>query len=145
MRNTPPPPGELPGDESPEKVMNGAKSSVLEEGVRKAIGRLCKWKGVLTMWQCGKGASNESGEFRAISDLREQLLIQSVQNNAILGALLGKKIITQAEWANALIMESQAMEKYMEKRFPGFRANDSGIEIASKVAEETMKQLNFPP
>ena len=118
---------------------------MLKEGVEKAIKRLCKWKGVLAMWQCGKAQPKESGEFRAISDLREQLLIHSVENRAIIGALLAQKVITQAQWANALIMEAQRLEKYMETRFPGFRANDTGIEIASKVAEETMKSYNFPP
>lgn len=147
MRNSSPPnlpPGQVPGDEDPEKIIRLTKSGILKEGVQKAMSRLCKWKSILAFWQLGT-REQDDGEFRAVADLREQGLVHSVENRAIIGALLAKKIITQAEWCNALIMEAQALEKYMEKRFPGYRANDSGMEIAPDVAAETRKKFNFPP
>lgn len=147
MRNSSPPnppPGQVPGDEQdPQAVIQGAKGNVLREGVTRAMTRLCKWKSILAFWQLGT-REQDDGEFRAVADAREQMLIQSVENRAIIGALLAKKIITQAEWCNALIMEAQQLEKYMENRFPGFRANDQGMEIAPEIAAETKKKFNFP-
>lgn len=142
-----PPPGQVPGDQDPEEykksVLNGAKKGVLREGVTRALHRLCRWKNVLAMWQLGERDQTD-GEFRAVADAREEALVRSVECRAIVGALFAKKIITEAEWANALIMEAQNMEKYMEKRFPGFRANDQGIEIAPDIAAQTKKEFGFP-
>lgn len=146
MRNSIPPnlpPGEVPGDENyKDKVLKETKGSILKTGVQKAMQRLCNWKAVLAMWQLGE-RDREDGEFRAVSDIREAELIRCVENRAIIGALLAKKIITEAEWGNALIMEAKKLEEYLEKRFPGFRANDTGIEIASAVAAETKKKFGF--
>ena len=152
MRNSSPPnppPGDVPGDamsndDYKKSVINGAKSGVLAEGVTRAMKRLCNWKSLLAMWQLGSSMPKEHGTFRAVSDIREAELVSYVERKAIIGALLAKKIITQPEWANAVIMEAQALEKYLERRFPGYRAHDDGMEIASKIAEETRRNYNFP-
>jgi hypothetical protein len=106
--------------------------------------RVAKWRKILASWQVGTRPESD-GETRAIKDHREITLLMRAELNAVVWFLQHKLGISEYEWVTRLTEELEHLDNQMEKKFPGFRSTDEGIEIDLAVAQRTMKDLNFPP
>lgn len=104
----------------------------------KAINRLTKWRSVFAAWQLGTRVKGDP-ECDAVRDHREVTILLRAEMSALTGLLIKKGIITSEEFMEALINESDLLSKDYEKRFPGMKATDTGIEYDVMTARETMK------
>lgn len=107
-----------------------------------ALNRLAKWRQVFAGWHLGSTSGGEPG-VQAMLDLREAVLLLRAELNAMTAVLIAKRAFSEEEWTAALTSEAVQLDKDLEKRFPGFRANDMGIAMDSRAAD-TMKRLGFP-
>lgn len=115
------------------------KNSTLE-----ALNRLAKWRNLLAGWQLGTRA-NSDPECAAVRDTRELLLLMRTELNALVGLLIAKGSFTEDEWNVALETEADQMSRDYERRFPGFKATNVGLEMSMPEAGETMKRMHFKP
>jgi hypothetical protein len=112
--------------------------SELLDKANRALNRLCKWRTVFAGWQLGTRADTDA-ECRAVRDHRESTLIQRVELTALTRLMIEKKIFTKEEWAAVIADECEEMQKMLERRFPGFKASDVGLDVDAKLAAETTK------
>lgn len=110
----------------------------LSERVIKELNRLCKWRTVFAGWQLGTRPTHDP-ECQAVRDQREVLLLLRVELSALTNVLITKKVLTLEEFQLQLLTEVQHMQANLEKRFPGFKATDTGVSIDPKLAAETTK------
>ena len=104
----------------------------------KVLNKLCKWRSVFAGWQLGT-RSDTDPESRAVRDHREITMLLRVESNA-LGALLIKKgVFTQEEWTEQIITEAEYLDASHQKRFPGFKSTEHGMEINIALARDTMQ------
>lgn len=114
----------------------------LRANAHRAMNRLCKWRSVFAGWQLGT-RSNQDPEAQAVRDMREALLLLRVDVTALIALLFNKKILSEAEFLDQVAKECAYYEKELEKRFPGFRATDTGMDIDVTQAKDTTK--NWKP
>ena len=110
---------------------------------RDALNVLAKWRTVFAGWQLGTRPMSD-GPSKALRDHREVTLLMRAELNALTVLLVKKGIFTSEEFHAQLTEDAQELCKLLEKRFPGFKASETGM-ILTKEAAETMKRLNFPP
>lgn len=110
----------------------------------RASNRLAKWRQVFAGWQLGTRTDGDP-ECAAVRDHREITIMLRVEQNALVGLLIKKGVITELEWTEALASECDQYESDLQKKFPGMRASDDGIHYDLPLAGETMKRLNFKP
>jgi hypothetical protein len=103
-----------------------------------ALNRLTKWRTVLTGWQLGTRAKGDA-ESDAVRDTRELLLLLRAELTALVALSARHGTFTQEEWLQQLTNEAQLLEMALERRFPGFKATDVGIEVETAVAAVTTK------
>ncbi len=108
--------------------------NLLTMQARQALNRVAKWRTLLTGWQLGTRPKGDP-EGDAVRDHRELSLLLRVEVNAAVSLLLAKGIITEDDWARALIREADAYEAALEKRWPGVRATDAGLSMDKRAAE----------
>jgi hypothetical protein len=102
---------------------------------RGALERVTKWRTLLAGWQTGSRPKGDP-ECDAIRDHRELSIILRVEGSALVGLLIAKGIIAQAEWEQALEREANLLSLDYEKRFPGVKATGHGLTIdAERVAK----------
>jgi len=101
----------------------------LETELRRELNRLAKWRSIFAGWQLGTRKDSE----------REQLLMLRVEASALTGLLIKKGVISQQEFQAALIDETRQYQLDLEKRFPGVRAQDYGLQINPQVFAQTTK------
>lgn len=104
----------------------------------RALNRLAKWRTVFAGWQLGTRPDTDP-ECQAVRDHREATILMRAEANALLGLLLKRGLLTEAEWLAALEREAVQLSKDYERRFPGFTATDNGITMDIAKAAETMK------
>lgn len=104
-----------------------------------AMNKVTKWRVLLTGWQLGTRPKGDP-EADAVRDLRELCICLRVELNTVNALLLKHGIVTPEQYHSELIDEAQKYDQGFERRFPGFRAIDNGIEIFDvQKAMETQK------
>ncbi|HEX3640663.1 MAG TPA: hypothetical protein VHV10_05180 [Ktedonobacteraceae bacterium] len=102
-----------------------------------ALNRLSKWKSVFTGWQLGTVPLGYApGD--AVRDHRETTLLLRAENSTLLGLCIRKGLFTEDEYHLALAKEAEQLSKDYEKKFPGMKATDIGMQFNAQ-AVETMK------
>jgi hypothetical protein len=100
------------------------------------INRLGKWRTVFTGWQLGTRAKGDP-EGDAVRDHREVTMMMRAELNA-LGQLLARKgVFTTQEFTDQVIEECRLLCKSYERKFPGFKAADDGMNIDVQIARDT--------
>jgi len=92
----------------------------------EALNRVAKWRTLFAGWQLGTRPKGDP-ESDAVRHHREVRIRLRVESSALIGVLLRKGIITQAEWENALEMEANMLSDNYANRFPGVTATDNGL------------------
>lgn len=109
------------------------------------LNKLCKWRQVLAGWHHGTKAMNANGNL-AMRDLMDKWLIARCEATAIATLLINKGLLTSEEVKDAIFQEATLLDMDMEKQFPGFRTDETGVVIYdTKLAHKTTKDLGFPP
>lgn len=98
--------------------------------------RLAKWRTVFAGWQLGT-RDKADPECQAVRDHRELSLLLRAEVSALVQLLVEKGVFTSGEYDAQLQEEAKILCDHYEKRFPGIKANDMGLEIDS--TEQTMK------
>jgi Glutamate synthase domain 2 len=101
------------------------------------LNRLTKWRNVFAGWQLGT-RSKDDPECQAVKNHREVTILLRVETTAISKILIDKGICTLEEYQQASIDEAELLSKDYEKKFPGMKAFDDGIQYDIRAAE-TMK------
>lgn len=105
----------------------------------QALNRLCKWRTIFAGWQLGT-RSDTDPEARAVRDAIDVRLLLRVEVSALVLLLERKGIFTTEEWETELAAEADRLNHDYEKKFPGFRATDEGIEaFDAELVKETVK------
>lgn len=110
----------------------------------RALNRLTKWRSFFAGWQLGTRPDTDP-ESNAVRDQRELFMILRVEMTALTRVLMEKGVIKLDEWEKAMEAEANELERDYQRRFPGIRAIDSGLEIDIAKARETYARLHFKP
>lgn len=110
----------------------------LHERVQTALNRLCKWRVVFVGWQLGTRVKGDP-EADAVKDMNEQRILQRVELNALAALLIKKGVFTIDEFNEELIVEAGELEKAFQRKFPGYRASDTGMIINPAIAADTTR------
>ncbi len=94
----------------------------------RALNRLGKRRVLLAGWQLGTRPKGDP-EADAVRDHREVTLMLRAENNAVLGLLLRKGVISEAEYQAAVIEAADQLNADLEAKFPGVTAYDWGLNI----------------
>lgn len=103
-----------------------------------ALNKLAKWRTVFAGWQLGTRPKGDP-ESDAVRDHRELSILLRAEMTALVTLLVAKKIITREDWAMELEAEARQLDSDYERRFPGFKTSQDGVEMDVKVAMETTK------
>jgi hypothetical protein len=99
---------------------------------------LTRWRTVFAGWQLGT-RDMQDPECQALRDHRELGLILRAEMSALASLLINKGVITEDEWWDALADSAADLNGVMERRFPGFKATPSGMDVDVKLAAETTR------
>jgi hypothetical protein len=103
------------------------------------VGRLHRWGYVLVSRIMGTQLDTHQPT-KGIRDLITKCLMLRAEANAMVGLLVEKGLITEAEFAARLQSEAEFLCKQYEEQFPGAKATDVGITIYDpKKYAETVK------
>lgn len=108
------------------------------------LNRLLKWRSVLAGWQLGTRPDTDP-EVQAVRDSFEKLLILRAEVTALTRLLVDAGVFTVDQFQDALELEAKELEKAYQRRFPGMKATDSGIEMDVREAARTMEKMHFKP
>jgi len=106
--------------------------------LRDSLNRLAKWRSVFAGWQLGTRPKGDP-ESDAVRDHREVTLLLRAEVNALTKLLTDKGTFTIEEFKTQLTEEADYLSAAMEKKFPGMKATDTGIQMDTQIACETMK------
>jgi hypothetical protein len=104
----------------------------------KALQKLAKWRQVFAGWQLGTRPIGDP-ECDAVRDHREVTILMRAELNALTRILVDRGVITESNFTAALEREAGYLEQDFQRRFPGIKATDYGIEYNLPEARETMK------
>ena len=110
----------------------------LSQKLYDAFNRLTKWRSVFAGWQLGTRPKGDP-ECDAVRDHREVTICFRAEVSALTKLLLDAQVCTQEELQLVMIEEANLLSKDYEKKFPGMKANDIGIDYDVAIAYETMK------
>lgn len=102
------------------------------------VQRLCKWRVVFTGWQLGTRA-NSDPEAAAVRDHRELTMLLRAEVNAQTAILIKAGVCTAEEYAAQFEAQSEDLCREYERRFPGFKASDVGMNVNIEIARDTMR------
>lgn len=114
------------------------------ERAERALNRLSKWRLFYAGWQYGTQPKSH-GLTCAVRDAAEARLIVRAEVSALTALLINKGVFTVEEMTEALAREADWLCEALEKRFPGVRTTEYGLEFDIIKAGETMKREGFPP
>lgn len=100
------------------------------------INRLGKWRAVFAGWQLGRRPQCDP-ESEAVRDHRELSMLLRAELNALSALLLERKIVTVDDLSKQLQVECKYLCEAYERRFPGVKATDAGIQIQPELALHT--------
>ena len=109
---------------------------------RDDVERFTKWRSVFTAWQMGMHtleATQRPAYAKALADHRELTMMLRAELNATTCLLIKKGVFTAEEFTLQVDDESEHLSKSYEKKFPGFRATDDGLDINIALARDTMQ------
>lgn len=109
----------------------------IEQKMANALNKLTKWRSAFAGWQLGTRPKGDP-ECDAVRDHREVTILLRAEVSSIIGILVKKGICSTEEIQQALIDEAELLSGDYERRFPGIRATDIGIEYDLR-AIETMR------
>ena len=101
------------------------------------VERLGKWRVVFASWQLGTRPKGDP-EGDAVRDHRELSMALRAEVTALTQLLVAKKVFTIDEFRQQFETECHCLCKMYERRFPGFKATDYGLEINTEIARDTM-------
>jgi hypothetical protein len=99
---------------------------------------VAKWRTVFTGWQLGTREKGDP-EGDAVRDHRELTLLLRIEVQALTALMIKKGVFSEREFGLQVIEEAEFFDKQLEKRFPGFRATDDGMQMTMPEAAETMR------
>jgi len=108
--------------------------STQDDRTFRALNIVTKWRVLFTGWQLGTRAKGDP-EGDAVRDHRELSILLRVEGSALVGLLLRKGVITEAEWQAALEREANQLSRDYERRFPGVTAHKDGLTFDARAAE----------
>lgn len=97
------------------------------------LNRLAKWRMVFAGWQLGTRLKSDP-ECQAVRDHREATLLLRVEVSAIARLLVEKGVFTGAEFHEALGVEAVELSAILERKFPGMKATDDGMDYDARAA-----------
>jgi hypothetical protein len=103
-----------------------------------ALNKVAKWRTVLTGWQLGTRPKGDP-ECDAIRDHREATILLRAEVTALTAVLLKKGLMSEAEYAAELENEARLLDQSYERRFPGFKTHQYGVDIDVAKAWETTR------
>lgn len=103
-----------------------------------ALQRLAKWRVVFAGWQLGTRAKGDP-ECDAVRDHRELSILMRAELNALAGLLIEKGIFSAVEYTAALEREAEQLSLDYQRRFPGARATDSGMDLNLALWRDTTR------
>jgi hypothetical protein len=106
------------------------------------LNRLIKFKMIFVGWQLGTRAKGDP-ESDAVRDHREVSMLLRVEVSALVRLLIEKGVFTGSEYELQVQIEARALTETYEKRWPGAKATDDGIELDPALAAPWMSK--FPP
>ena len=92
------------------------------------VNRLAKWRTVFAGWQLGTRPKTDP-ECQAVRDTAEARLIMRAELSALSSLLIDKGVFSELEFVERLNLAAEDLEGLMQRRFPGAKATDSGLEI----------------
>lgn len=113
------------------------KGLSLQQRLRAALEKLCKWRSVFAAWQLGTRLIDDP-ECQAVRDHREATMLLRAEVNALVILLKQKRVFTETEWHQQLLFEVQMLDGQYEKKFPGMSTTKDGVTYNPR-ALETMK------
>jgi hypothetical protein len=105
---------------------------------QRILNRVCKWRLIFAGWQLGT-RSKADPEAAAVRDHREVSILLRVESSAMASLLIKKGVFTAEEFTTECASEAILLDKAFERRFPGIRATDDGMELSMPQAAETMR------
>lgn len=115
-----------------------------DESLMAALEKLTKWRKFFAGWQLGT-RDDSDGESKAVRDHREVTILLRAEVSALTGLLIGKGVITQAEFGDALEKEAKQLDRDYSASFPGWSSRPDGMSMKLPEAADTMRRLGFPP
>jgi hypothetical protein len=110
----------------------------LQDQCMTVLNRVTKWRSVFAGWQLGT-RGKEDPECQAVKDHRETTILLRIEASAFAAILLKKGICTHEELQKQFIEEAEALDAEYEKKFPGYKSTNMGMNIDAKVAAQTIK------
>jgi hypothetical protein len=107
----------------------------VEQQVRRALEKLCKWRAVFAGWQLGTRMMDDP-EAQAVRDHREATILLRVEVSALVALLVDKGTFSLTEFQERLLEEAVALDRAYECRFPGIESTEHGIAINPAVVSE---------
>jgi len=108
-----------------------------------SLNRLAKWRSVFAGWQLGTRPRGD-GESEAVRDHREVTMLLRAEVNALTRILLDAQVVNQETLTRVVGEEAEYLSQAYERKFPGAKAVDMGMDFDLAVFRETMRRLGFP-
>ncbi len=108
-----------------------------------SLNRLGKWRSVFAGWQLGTRARGD-GECNAVRDHREVTMLLRAEVNALTRILLEAKLVDENTLTRVIGEEAEYLSQAYERKFPGAKAIDEGMDFDVQTFAETQRQMGFP-
>lgn len=108
----------------------------------QALQRITKWRRVFMSWQLGARRKGDP-EADAVVDNNEVRILLRVEVSALAALLIQKGVFTLTEFQAQLDVEAELLELAYQQKFPGHRADDSGIVLDMPEALTTRSLLGL--
>jgi hypothetical protein len=104
--------------------------------VHAALNRLAKWRSIFAGWQLGTRAKGDP-ESDAVRDHREVTILMRAELSALVYLLVERKVFTEQDWSRQLEIEANELSKAYERKFPGAKATDIGMDLNVALWRDT--------
>lgn len=105
----------------------------------EALNRLAKWRAHFAGWQLGTRTLGDP-ECDAVRDTQERLLILRAEVTALSRVLVEAGLTTPERFAKIIDEEAEEYMKLLEKRWPGVKARDYGLDYDAEKITPWMKK-----
>jgi len=124
--------------------VSGSPDRAIAAVAEASLNRLAKWRSVFAGWQLGTRARGD-GESEAVRDHREVTMLLRAEVSALTRILLEAKLVDQATLTRIVGEEAEYLGRAYERKFPGARAVDEGMDFDIATWVETTRRMGFPP
>ena len=112
----------------------------LQAAAHSALKRLTKWRAILAGWQLGSKAKGQPA-CDAVRDHREATLVVRAELDALTATLISTGVLNHEEYLKALALAADRNNALLEKRFPGVKTTEQGIELDRDLAKPWMSKF----